>query len=338
MYRKDSLTPAPGYRLLDKQMPEKPFPGISNQLNFFELLRRLERDSELAVRLGSARERQAIELQIIQPADLAFAPREVVSVTQRRARGGKPPALTLICRHFGMFAPYGPLPIHVTEHARQEMLTLNSRAFQEFLALLSQRLAVWHYRAWAQMNVALGHERLRDNAFLHRIHQLSGVDECGTTDTHIKQLRACYAGAWLPGRRGWSELQRMLRHYLSVPLAIQARHARWMRGDKALQRMARLGETRLGKQFYDAEHAAKIVLSPLGASDYLAWQPGSEKLAILLAICRDYTGHQVLFDIELQIATRQEMSAHLGHARLNRDSWLKAANGIYTQNVFQQSC
>ncbi|HEY3982433.1 type VI secretion system baseplate subunit TssG [Cedecea sp.] len=338
IFRNATLSPAPGYRLLKAKSPAVAFPGLSNQLNFFELLRRLERDGRLGVRPGSARERQVIGLEVIQPADLAFAPREVVSVTQRPARNAEPPSLVVVCRHFGMFAPYGPLPIHVTEHARQEMLTLNNRAFQEFIALLSQRLAVWHYRAWAQTNVALGHERQRENAFLHRINQLSGVCDTGAGNIHVKRLRSRFAGAWLPGRTGWATLQQMLQHYFAVPITIQGRHPRWMLGDEARQRMGKLGQTRLGRRFYDTEHAARITLGPLGPPDYLCWQSGSERLAALLAICRDYAGQQILFDVDLHIINRPDMSSRLGQTRLSRDGWLKAESSTYKQNVFQQSC
>lgn len=320
-------------------LPEEilPFPGLSERLDFFELLRRLERDGGLPVRLGSSREKRVIDLEVIQPADLAFASREVVEVRQQPARKGKSAALTIYCRHFGLFAPYGPLPIHVTEYARQEWLNLHNRSFQEFVALLSQRMAIWHYRAWSQLHVALGHERPLDDPFLHRINQLSGTTRQVAGDPHVERLRTRFAGAWLPGRMSWRALTLMLNHYFSLPVTLTPRSARWTEGDNSHQRLGRLGQTRIGGRFYDIQHAAQIRLGPVASPDYLTWQPGGTRLHALLAICRDYVGHQVLFDIDLHIATRPEMASRLGQGRLGRDGWLKTGNHIYKQNVFKQA-
>ncbi|HHB1427586.1 TPA: type VI secretion system baseplate subunit TssG [Serratia odorifera] len=314
------------------------FPGLSNRLDFFELLRRLERDGGLRARLGSPNERAELDLRVIQPADLSFAPREVVSVTQEQAAGERP-ALLVTCRHFGMFAPYGPLPLHVTEHARQEMLSLRNRAFQEFTGLFSQRLAVWHYRAWAQMSVALGHDRPQSNAFLQRVSQMSGVHQSVAANEHVQRLRARFAGAYLPGRLGLQPLGRLLADYFRLPVAITPRVARWIDDGEgsARQKMGVLGRTRVGRRFFDIQHTARIRLGPLPSPDYQAYQPGGARLAALLAICRDYVGQQILFDVDLDIITQPEMSGRLGQARLSKDGWLKVGRGRYRQNVFQQS-
>ncbi|HEI8864702.1 TPA: type VI secretion system baseplate subunit TssG [Serratia odorifera] len=318
--------------------PAPAFRGLSNRLDFFELLRRLERDGGLCARVGSVGERAEIDLRVIQPADLSFAPREVVSVEQERP-DGRQPRLVVTCRHFGMFAPYGPLPIHMTEHARQENLSLRNRAFEEFTSLFSQRLAIWHYRAWAQMNVALGHDRPQNNAFLQRVSQISGTHQAVAANEHVQRLRTCFAGAYLPGRMGLQSLRRLLTDYFRLPVSIIPRFARWIDdGEGGIrQKMGILGRTRVGRRFFDAQHTARITLGPLPAPHYQAYQPGGERLAALLAICRDYVGQQILFDVALDIITQPEMSGRLGQARLSKDGWLKAGHGLYTQEVFQQT-
>lgn len=313
------------------------FPGLSNRLDFFELLRRLERDGDLGVRLGEPGERNVIDLRIVQPADMAFAPREVVGVEQYQ-QAGRPRSVVVTCRHFGLFAPYGPLPVHVTEHARLEWLSRRNSAFQAFMALLSQRLAVLHYRAWAQLNVALSHERPGGNDFLRHIHQLSGVQESVPENEHVRRVRTRFAGAYLPNRRGLRSLSRILTHYFDLPCRLTPRYARWIDdGEGAVrQRMAKLGQTRVGRRFYDTQHSIKIEVGPLAASDYPAFQPGGEKLAALLAICRNYVGSQLMFDVDLVINTHKEMSAQLGSGKLSRNGWLKTRPGFYIQKVFQQ--
>ncbi|WP_268619478.1 type VI secretion system baseplate subunit TssG, partial [Escherichia coli] len=97
-------------------------------------------------------DRSRERLCITQPADMAFASREIASIVQR------PKQVLIQARHFGMFAPYGPLPIHVTEHARTEVIARRNQAFQQFVGIVSQRFAVLHYRAWAQLKAMIGHE------------------------------------------------------------------------------------------------------------------------------------------------------------------------------------
>ncbi|MHC9060926.1 type VI secretion system baseplate subunit TssG [Pantoea sp. y20] len=323
--------------LLPKSEENRLFPGLSNRLDFFELLRRLERDGELGVRLGDPGERNAIDLHIVQPADMAFASREVADVDQYH-QTGRPRSVVVTCRHFGLFAPYGPLPIHVTEHARLEWLNRRNSAFQEFTALLSQRLAVLHYRAWAQLNVALGHERRGSNAFLRHIHHLSGIQEAIPENEHVRLVRTRFAGAYLPDRRGLRTLNHILTNYFDLPCRLMPRFARWIDdGEGAVrQRMAKLGQTRVGRRFYDMQHSIKIEVGPLTASEYPGFQPGGEKLAALLAICRNYVGSQLMFDVDLVINTHKEMSARLGSGKLSRNGWLKTRQGFYTQTVFQQ--
>lgn len=83
---------------------------------------------------------------------MGFASREIASIVQR------PTQVLIQARHFGMFAPYGPLPIHVTEHARTEVIARRNQAFQQFVGIVSQRFAVLHYRAWAQLKAMIGHD------------------------------------------------------------------------------------------------------------------------------------------------------------------------------------
>ncbi|MEW5561982.1 type VI secretion system baseplate subunit TssG [Enterobacter asburiae] len=327
-----------GYRnLTGEQIPDT-FPGLSNRLDFFELLRRLERDGGLKMRLGSATERQGIDLRVIQPADMTFAPREIAQVEQRR-RDSAPPTLIVTCRHFGLFAPYGPLPLYITDYARQERLNRRNRAFEEFVSLLSQRLAVWHYRAWAQLHVALGHEKPGANAFLQHICQLGGLQDKVAENPHVQRLRMRFAGAYLPQRQNLATLKHLLIHYFRLPVHFIPRFARWIddgEGEQR-QRMGRLGKTRIGRRFYDNQHTVKIEIGPLAAPAHYAFQRGGEKLTALLAICRDFTGGQLLFDVDLLIVTESSMSASLGGTRLGRNGWLKAQSGQYRQHVYQQS-
>lgn len=317
---------------LTATVPAAPIPGLSARQDFFELLRRIERAQPAAPRLGVTHDHSRQRLQITQQADMAFASREVVAVEQR------PPQVRIAVRHFGLFAPYGPLPLHVTEHARSEVIARRNAAFQQFAGLLSQRFAILHYRAWAQLNAMAGHDHAEaGNPFLLHLRQIAGVHPHLRPSVHVQRLRQAWPGAWLPGRRALSQLGRMLTAYFGVPIALTPRYARWIddRGTGDRQRLGRLGQTRIGSRFFDAQYGVQIRIGPLSAAQYAHWQRGSERVQALVSLCRDFMQHQLIPDVSLLIRTEPDMAARLGRYALSKDGWLKPDAGLFTQCVWQ---
>lgn len=308
--------------------------GLSNRQDFFEVLRRIERAQQDAPRLGSTNDNSRERLHIIQPADVAFASREVVDIEQHLSQ------VHITARHFGLFAPYGPLPIHITEHARTEMLAKRNRAFQQFVGILSQRFAVLHYRAWSQLQSMVGHDHTDDkNPFLQHLRQSIGVDPHQTMSSHIQRLREAYPGVYLPGRRSLQQLKNILATYFSVPIDITPRYAKWIDDGKKAdsQKMGYLGKMRIGRRFFDAQYGAHIEIGPLAAPDYELYQRGSQRLQALASICHDFMSRQLILDISLLIKTEPGMAARLGNQSLSKDGWLKPAVGTYRQRVYQST-
>lgn len=316
------------------KLPAVKIHGLSNRQDFFELLRRIERAQPDAPRLGGGNDRSHDRLSIIQPADLAFASREVVDVEQ------KPPQVIIRARHFGMFAPYGPLPIHVTEHARSEDIAKRNKAFQQFVSIMSQRFAVLHYRAWSQLHTMVGHDHDdQKNPFLCHLWQAVGMTPVVGTSRHVQRLRTAYGGAYLPGRRSLRQLQKILAAYFIVPVQITPRHAQWVDDGKQtdIQIMGVLGKTRVGRRFFDAQYGAYIEIGPLPSSQYQQYQRGSVRLQALVNICHDFMSHQLVLDISLLIVTEPDMAMQLGNKCLSKDGWLKPKAGTYKQRVYQSA-
>lgn len=306
--------------------------GLSNRQDFFELLRRIDRARQYEPRLGVSNDRSRERLSITQPADMAFASREVVDIEQR------PPQVLIKARHFGMFAPYGPLPIHVTEHARTEVIAKRNQAFQQFIGIISQRFSVLHYRAWSQLNAMVGHDHpAHKNPFLLHLWQSAGVSQRIAVNPHTQRLREAYPGAYLPGRRSLKQLNKMLAAYFSVPFKVTPRYAKWIDDGKNAdsQKLGRLGKTRLGSRFFDAQYGVHIQIGPLAAPQYQQYQRGSQRLQALVGICHDFMNHQLMLDISLLITTEPGMAAQLGGKSLSKDGWLKPKAGTFRQLVYQ---
>lgn len=301
------------------------------KMDFFSLLREIERRTPDAPRLGTSNDASSHRLSIRQNADLSFASREVAAVRVSASH------YDISVRHFGMFAPYGPLPIFVTEHARTEQLNHNSEAFCDFITMLTQRHALLWYRAWGQLQPMVGCDRpLPDNSFKQKLNQVAGITVDTKGPTSHTLLRQNWPAAWLPGRASWRDLQQMLTHYFSAPVQLFPFAGRWIRPMEyeSAHRMGLLGSTRLGKGFFDAQHALRIEVGPLTSPACYDWQRGERKLLMLASMCQMFVRHQINIRIDLLMETSSSQTQAV-YGKLGRNSLIKPRNGILRQHVWQ---
>lgn len=304
---------------------------LDGRKDIFALLREVERRSPDLARLGTLGDNAAKRLTLQQRADLAFASREVAQVRQQDHH------LHITLRHFGFFAPYGPLPVAITEHARNEAIGHNSAAFSDFLAMFSQRPTLMWFRAWNQLQPMSGCDRDGEgNRFQSRLKQVAGISEEAPGNAAHHRLRQNWPAAWLPGRASLRDLQQMLNHFFELPLRFYSAEGLWITPREAVpqHRMGRLGKTRLGKRFFDAQHTLRIEIGPLSYPVWQSWQRGEQKLLLLAAMCQMFVRHQLHICIDLLLKT-SSLQARRGPHKLGRDSWLKPRDAIVRQRVWQ---
>ena len=73
----------------------------------------------------------------------------------RRGRPRGPP----VVHFFGLFGPDGPLPLHLTEYARDRLRNERDPTFQRFADLFHHRALSLMYRAWADVRPAVSFDR-----------------------------------------------------------------------------------------------------------------------------------------------------------------------------------
>src|ERR1700761_1808426 len=137
-------------------------------------------------------ESNSLRTSIRQPAALSFAPREVAAV-----RGHATPddaCVELTVRHFGFFAPYGPLPIRTTESALEQQISGSGPLLEDFINLFTTRPAIYFYRAWSQLAPVPSHER-GDDRFAARLASAVGLD----TAAHaiVRRARLAFGGLYV---------------------------------------------------------------------------------------------------------------------------------------------
>ena len=138
---------------------------------FYALLREFECAHPQLPRLGRSLRPQDDAIRLGQDPSMNFAP-AVFSAIERNNRGAPP---RLVQEFFGMFGPNGPLPLHLTEFARERMLHHRDPSFARFIDLLHHRPLTLFYRSWAQAQPAASFDRPSSDRFSTYVGALVGM-------------------------------------------------------------------------------------------------------------------------------------------------------------------
>ncbi|KVS53633.1 type VI secretion protein [Burkholderia cepacia] len=313
---------------------------LTPRRTFFELMRRVEVLERERCSSAGRRCRSPMWLRIEQSADMQFASTEVVEVRVELPRTieiDDHPRVNVIQRHFGLFAPYGPMPLYVTEHAIRERRFERNAAFERFLNVVCGDLAWLHYIAWSLMHPVLGYERAR-NPFAARVTALANASESVDDDvatSHEQACRRAFAGIYCAPRRSLADLQRVLARYFRVPLRVVPRYGRWIPIQCASRSDRRLGTWRLGTRIWDVQHSMEIVIGPIEADEFHRWQRRSAAVTALCAVATDFVDGMIDPVIKVQVRTRPDLVGKVGRTRMGVDAWIRPNYVLRTLTIYE---
>ncbi len=297
------------------------------KFDFYQTLRRLECIYAAKPRWGQARRPVDEPIRLGQDPDLSFAPAPLASFDQ--AADGQPPRLQV--RLFGLLGPNRPMPLHVTEYPRERLRHAGDPTLSRFLDLLHHRFLALFYRAWAQAQPHVNHDRPADDRFAVYIGSLVGVGSRSLRhrDAVPDLARFFHAGALVRHTRNAEGLRAILAHFFGIPVELEQFVGHWMPlgpGERT-----RLGEPEtqlgtgavLGARVWDRQYKFRVRLGPLSLAEYEAFLPGSGKLQQLAAWIRFYLNFELEWDVQPVLARRQVPPLKLGAAvRLGWTTWL----------------
>lgn len=306
------------------------------RFDLFSALLRLESASPDKPRFGAAARPADEPVRVAQQVGLAFPPSAIGSVTA--VAGGTDTAARIEQRVFGLTGPNGPLPVHLTEYAYERMLHHGDSTFARFLDLLTHRLALLFYRAWAQAQPAVGLMRPERAPVDRALACLfgNGAPQLRETDALGEHPRLHFAGRLARGARDAEGLGGWIRERFGVAVRIEQFRGHWMAlPQRQRTRLGRRAESRLGQgavlggQVWDVQHRFGIVLGPLDWDQYRRFVPGARDLDELAAMVRQYVGLELAWDLRLllrrDVAPPLRMARELqdsGAGRLGRTAWL----------------
>ncbi len=300
--------------------------------DFYLTLRRLECLWRDAPRWGVARRPAEEPVRLGQDADLTFAPAPLSSFTER---GDRPPRLGV--RLFGLLGPNGPLPLHLTEYARERQRHSNDPTLGRFLDLLQHRFTAFLYRAWAQAQPHVNRDRPEDDRFAVFVGSFAGLGTPGTRRRdHVPDVaKYFHAGTLARQVRNASGLRAILTHYFGAPVSIEEFVGHWMPlGARERTLLARDGASLgagavLGGRVWDRQHKCRVRLGPLTFAQYQGFLPGAPPLAALVDWMRLYLGLELEWDLQLRLARAEMPPLTLGHqGRLGWTTWLGHRPGL----------
>lgn len=315
-----------------QRLPENFWHGLMQapwRYDLFQLLRRLDAQGGEKYPLGRAPLPRHEPLRIGQTPSLAFAPSTLAAVSAREGCALHDVSIL----SFGLFGPNGPLPIHMTEHARARLYHHQDPSLTAFADLFHHRLSLLFYRAWADAQPTVSLDRPDSRRFEHYLASLIGMGQPaqraqGSLSEHARLM---LSGHLSRHGRDAEGLEKVLRCYFDVPVRIEQNVAQWLPLDKrerarlgAGRQMPRLGESAfLGVAVRDVQHKLRIEIGPLTLARYREFLPGEPQADALRDWVRQYLGIEYVWEVRLLLASDEVPGATLGdQGRLGYSAWL----------------
>jgi type VI secretion system protein ImpH len=297
--------------------------------DFFALLRAIECACPDRLRLGQATRPVDEPIRMGQEASLAFAPSTLAYLVP--AREGRPPRLGV---HFlGLLGPNGPLPIHLTEYARDRLRNAGDPTLVRFLDLFHHRILALFYRAWANAQPTVNRDRPATDRFETYLGALFGLGSPAMRDRDLfpDSAKLYFAGRFSQQARNAEGLRAVIADYFRLPTALEEFIGEWTPlQDAERWRITRTafagalgGSTILGARAWQRQTKFRVVFGPLREDEFQSMLPGSPRLKRLSALVRNYVGDSLNWDVRLFLDKRVSQPFRLDRiTRLGWTSWL----------------
>lgn len=299
--------------------------------DLFTLLRRIDAQAGERYPLGRAPLPRFEPLRIGQKPSLGFAPATLAGVSKRQGA----PLYDVSILSFGLFGPNGPLPVHLTEYARERIDHHQDDTLTAFTDLFHHRLALLFYRAWADAQPTVSLDRADNRRFEQYVASLIGMGQPGQLEkgSLSPHARFALAGHLTRNGRDAEGLAKILAHYFGVPVHIAENVPQWMplspRERARLQggrHAPRLGESAfLGSAVRDVSHKFCINVGPLDLMTYRQFLPGERVATRVRDWVRQYLGIEYSWSLRLFLQHEDVVGTALGGSeRLGYSAWLGA--------------
>jgi len=297
-------------------------------MDFFQALRLLENAHPDKPRIGASLRPRDDAVRFGRDPSLGFEPGAVAGFTP--ATGAAKARLAV--NFFGMFGANGPLPLHLTEYARDRARNHGDDTLVAFLDVFHHRMVSLFYRARAAADPAVSLDRPDSDRFADYVGSLFGIGAPGMRgrDEIGDFAKLHFAGLMANQRRPAAGLVTILRAYFKLPVEIEQFVGHWMKipldGQTRIgmeDRGNRLGTSAvLGKKVWDCQHKFRLVIGPLDYDDYERMLPGGASMTRLVDWVKGYAGTVLDWDVRLVLKRPEVPPLRLGSQKLGWTTYL----------------
>jgi type VI secretion system protein ImpH len=298
-----------------------------HQHDFYQTLRRLECLYADKPRWGEAPRPVDEPVRLGQDPDLSFAPASLAAFEANP--GGGPPRLRV--RLFGLLGPNGPMPLHITEYARERLRHAGDPTLSRFLDVFNHRFIAFLYRAWAQAQPHVSRDRPHDDYFATFVAAFIGIapPALRNRDANVDTAKLFHAGSLIRQARNAEGLCSIVRQFFGVATSVEEFVGHWLHlgvGERTYlaHAGAQLGSGAvLGGRIWDRQHKFRLHLGPLTLTQYESFLPGGARIQQLVDWVRFYLCFELEWDVQLQLKQREVPRLRLAKGgRLGWTSWL----------------
>jgi type VI secretion system protein ImpH len=307
------------------------------RFDFFALLRHIEAADNRRPRLGRALRPRDEPLRVGQDPGLDFAPAAVSSF--RRGSGHAP---RLGQRFLGLFGPMGPLPLHLTEFARNRAHNHADATLIAFADQFHHRALLLFFRAWALAQPTVHLDRRDDDDFSRWLGSIAGIGDAPflSRDNVSDDAKRYRAAILARGAKSAEGLTKLLRGYFAVPVRLESHVGHWLQmrtEDRTLlhpRTHARLRNALgvnavAGAKVWDRQFRFRLHLGPLRYAQFRRFLPGQRSIRELRDWVRQYIGLGMSYDTVAWLHGHEIPTLRLGVrgddvGRLGWTTWLGA--------------
>jgi len=307
------------------QLAEKPF-----SFDFYAAVRLLQSRSPDQPRIGHSWSPRQDPVRFAQSPALEFAPSTLEAVRQKDP--ARPP--TLYSRHFGLFGPNGPLPLCLTEYARDRILHHGDVTFVAFCNVFHHRLLSFFFRAWADAQKTVDFDRPNDQHWSHYVGSLMGIgmDSLEGRDSVPDRAKLYFAGRLVQQARNAEGLEAILQDFFGIQTEVWTFVGRWLKLPPGSScklgyspETGTLGATViLGARVWTCQLHFSLRMGPMKLVEFERLLPLGDSFKRLCDWIRQYAGDHYSWDLRLVLARDEVPAIQIGrYGRLGWTTWLK---------------
>jgi type VI secretion system protein ImpH len=302
-----------------------------NTFDFFAAVRQIECANSHAPKVGTSSKPADDPVRFCAEPTMAFPTSTVQKVV--------PDALANVPRVYvnfiGLFGANGPMPLHLTEYARERILHYNDRTLTRFSDLFHHRVISLFYRAWAINQQTVSYEHAGSDRISEYVASLfgDGDESFHGRDSIRDSSKLHYAGRLAGAARNAEGLEAVLQDYFQIRTRVETFIGEWI--DLPEDSKCRLGESKVtgtvgstaivGSRIWECQYKFRVIMGPMGYTDYRRMLPGGDSLRRLKDWVRNYIGDELAWDLQLILKKEEVPAAQLGKSgQLGWSTWTKA--------------